>query len=123
MVSPGANNARPQVSLPACLNTAATVASPMSSPEAQAYVNMKRLAGETSLDTELDCGITVRAHAAPTAQQPYLELVPLPADAARESWLLNQLFHLLQERSLGHHLTLFVCLEKQTGSMSYALSP
>lgn len=62
-------------------------------------------------------------HSHPTAQQSYLELVALPADAACESRLLNQLFHLLQECSLGHHLTLFVCLEKNTGSMSYSLSP
>lgn len=52
------------------------------------------------------------------AQQPYLELVSLPADAAREAWLLYQLFHLLQERSLGHHLALFICLEGNTGGIS-----
>lgn len=46
----------------------------------------------------------------PQAQEPYLELVPLPADAAREAWLLNQLLHLLQERRLGHDLALFVGL-------------
>lgn len=40
----------------------------------------------------------------------YLELVPLPADAAREARLLNQLFHLLHECRLGHDLALFICL-------------
>lgn len=41
----------------------------------------------------------------------YLELVPFPADAAREAWLLNQLLHLLQERRLRHDLALLVCLQ------------
>lgn len=44
------------------------------------------------------------------AQQLYLELISLPADAAREAGLLDQLFHLLQECRLGHDLALFICL-------------
>lgn len=61
-------------------------------------------------------GLQARARASERAGHPgpgpelYLELVPLPADAAREARLLNQLFHLLQERRLGHDLALFICL-------------
>ena len=55
---------------------------------------------------------TVRQQAAPPGPGlgPYLELVPLPADAACEARLLDQLLHLLQERRLGHDLALFICL-------------
>lgn len=53
----------------------------------------------------------------------YLELVPLPADAARQARLFDQLFHLLQERRLGHDLALFICLSGGPDGMSEGPPP
>ena len=44
----------------------------------------------------------------------YLELIALSTDAAGQPWLLDQLLHLLQQGSLGHHLTLLIGLKHNT---------
>lgn len=41
----------------------------------------------------------------------YLELVTFSTDTAGQAWFLYQLFHLLQEWSLCHHLPLFIGLK------------
>jgi len=43
----------------------------------------------------------------------YLKLVTFPTDAAGQARLLDQLLHLLQQRGLGHHLTLLIGLKGQ----------